>query len=114
MAKFTLDNLTSYGTPWEVVEEVALKEVDPKGFKNIESAEVQEKEFEWGVGVSICMMMKGGSVKYLPLSRDSELEVGDTVDIDSITVLTLERDGKTIFRSDAEVAESKPSRGKKK
>ena len=47
--------------------------------------------------------MKGGGRKYLPLSKDSELEVDDLVDLKSLEIITLERDGSDpIYRADGE------------
>lgn len=105
-----LANLTTYGSSWEEVSREMLSEDEE--FKNIESAEVQSKEQEWGTSRSICLFMKGGGTKYLALSRDSELEDGDKVDPASIEVIELERDGDTIYRADGEVLKAKKGRGK--
>lgn len=88
-----LDSLTTYAGAWEVTDRKKLSELDKAGFKNIASAEVTSKEQEWGTSVSICLFMKSGGQKYISLSRDSDLEVGDEVDLKSIEILTLEKDG---------------------
>ena len=107
-----LDSLTSYSSnSWAVTDEKKLSELDPDNFDSIESAEVVEKEQDWGMSTSICMYLNGGKTrKYLSLSNQSDLEVGDEVDLDSITVLKLEREGNDpIYRGDGEIKQ-KPSR----
>lgn len=106
-----LNSLTTYAQGWEVVGRESLKSLDPEGFKEIQSAEVTSKEQEWGTSVSICMFLKGGGQKYVSLARDSNLEVGDKVDVDSIEILTLERDGEEAYKADGEVLKAK---GRKK
>lgn len=106
-----LAGLTSYGS-WEAVDSFKLSE--DKDFNKIERAEVVEKELDWGTAVSICLFMKGGTSKYLRLSPQSDLEVGDPVDLDSIEVTELEKDGKTIHRADGEVLTEKPKTSRKK
>lgn len=80
--------LQVYGGSWNVVadktrgfneEEIAL----------IERAEVVPSEY----GNSVCFFMKAGGQSYIPLSRDSQLTVGDSVDITKAKLLTLHRDG---------------------
>lgn len=97
-----LDSLTAYtASKWEIVEREKLSKLDAVGFKQINSAEVVEKEQDWGTSVSICMFLKDGKTrKYVPLSSESELEVGDKVDVKSIEILELERDGETCYKAD--------------
>ena len=68
--------------------------VDSRAFNQeetalIDRAEVVASEY----GNSVCFFMKSGGQTYIPLSRDSQLTVGDTVDIASAKLLTLHRDG---------------------
>lgn len=44
-------------------------------------------------GNSVCFFLKEGGQTYIPLSNDSELTVGDTVDLSSASLLTLEKEG---------------------
>lgn len=106
-----LASLTTYNKGWEEVSREMLSE--DKDFKEIESATVVDKEQNWGTSHSICLFMKGGGKKYLPLSRDSELEDGDEVNLESIEIIELERDGDTIYRADGEKTTAK-ARTKKK
>lgn len=100
-----LSNLTTYGAKWNVVDTTKLSELDEDGFNEIKRAEVVESEQEWGTSVSICLIMSDGR-KYIPLSSESDLEVGDKVDPESIEIITLERDGDdAIYRADGEVLE---------
>ena len=51
----------------------------------------------------MCFIMKAGGKKFMPLSRDSQLEAGDSVKVSSIEVVTLSRDGDDdIYRADGE------------
>lgn len=97
-----LDSLTAYtASKWEVVSSEKLSKLDAVGFKQINSAEVVEKEQDWGTSVSICMFLKDGKTrKYVPLSSESELEVGDKVDPKSLEIIELERDGETCYKAD--------------
>lgn len=45
-------------------------------------------------GNSVCFFMKGGGQTYIPLSDQSSLTVGDTLDLKTAKVLTLSREGK--------------------
>lgn len=114
MSAFNLNSLTTYASKWNETGRELLSEADPVGFKSIESAEVTEKEQDWGISRAICLMMVGGGQKYIPLSRDSELETGDKVDVNSIEIITLERDGDNpIYRGDGAVAVEKKPRGRR-
>ena len=97
-----LDSLTAYtASKWEVVSSEKLSKLDSAGFKQINSAEVVEKEQDWGTSVSICMFLKDGKTrKYVPLSSESALEVGDKVDPKSLEIIELERDGETCYKAD--------------
>lgn len=95
-----LSSLQTYGQSWE---ETAREKLTEEDVKSVKSAKVVTKEQEWGTSVSICLVMKDGGQKFVPLSRDSSLEEGDTVDVKSIEIITLERDGEVIHRADGEV-----------
>lgn len=97
-----LDSLTAYtASKWEVVSSEKLSKIDAVGFKQIKSAEVVEKEQDWGTSTSICLFMKDGKTKkYLPLSSESDLKVDDQVDLKSLEIIELERDGETCYKAD--------------
>ena len=80
------DGLNVYGGKWNVVktrdfaaEEIAL----------VKNAEVVSSDY----GRSVCFFMVGGGQTYIPLSNQSALGVGDSVDLSKAKVLTLHRDG---------------------
>ena len=80
------DGLNVYGGKWNVVntrsfeaEEIAL----------VKNAEVVSSDY----GKSVCFFMVGGGQTYIPLSNQSALGIGDSVDLTKAKVLTLHRDG---------------------
>lgn len=53
-------------------------------------------------GESVCFTMVGGGVTYIPLSTNSSLGVGDSVDLKSAKLLTLSKQGENdIYRVEA-------------
>lgn len=46
-------------------------------------------------GNSVCFFMKAGGQTYIPLSTDSTLTVGDSVDLSKAELLTLGKDGES-------------------
>lgn len=98
-----LSTLNTYAKGYVETNREKLSKFDKEGFKDVASATVTSKEQEWGTSVAICLYMKSGGQKYIALSKNSSLEVGDDVDIKSIEVLTLEREGEEpIYRADGE------------
>lgn len=95
-----LDSLRTYAGSWN---EVSREKLSASEVKSISKIEIVEKEQEWGTSVSMCFHMLGGGKKYVPLSRDSDLEVGDAVKPQSVEIITLERDGEEpIYRADGD------------
>lgn len=66
-----------------------IRPLNAEELAGIASAKVVASQY----GLSCCFYMKSGCQQYIPLSRDSVAQVGDVVDVKSIKVLTLERDG---------------------
>ena len=85
-----LDSLTTYARAWE---ETGREKLSASDIKSIDKIEVVEKDNDWGTSVSMCFFMKSGGKKFVPLSRDCDLEEGDGVDPKSVEIITLERDG---------------------
>lgn len=79
-------SLTNYADNWKVVDSRAFNSEEIAAVK---SASVVSSQY----GSSVCFLMKSGGQTYIPLSRDSELAVGDTVDLSQAQLLTLHRDG---------------------
>jgi hypothetical protein len=78
--------LTKYADNWRVV---SSREFNSEEIAAVKSASVVASQY----GSSVCFIMKAGGQTYIPLSRDSELAVGDTVDLSKAQLLTLHRDG---------------------
>ena len=93
-----LDSLRTYAGAWE---ETGREKLSTSEVKSIDKIEVVEKDNDWGTSVSMCFFMKSGGRKYVPLSRDCDLQDGDTVDPKSVEIITLERDGEDpIYRAE--------------
>lgn len=88
-----LDKLRTYAGSWSEASRDKLSKAEQA---SIESIEVVEGQY----GLSMCFLMKAGGKKFMPLSRDSQLEEGDSVDLKSVEISTLERSGEEIFRAD--------------
>ena len=87
--------LQVYGGSWNVVNSRSFEAEEIAAVKN---AEVVSSEY----GLSVCFFMNGGGQTYIPLSNQSNLGVGDSVDLTKAKILTLHRDGNDdITRIDA-------------
>lgn len=65
-----------------------------RGFEAEEIAAVDKIEVVSSTyGNSACFFLKAGGQTYIPLSQDSSLAVGDTIDITKAELLTLGKDG---------------------
>lgn len=78
--------LKTYAGNWEVTD---VRAFTPEEQAMVSSAVVVNSDY----GLSVRFNMIGGSLTYIPLSRDSQLTVGETVDLSKAKVLTLEREG---------------------
>lgn len=89
-----LDKIRTYAGSWREASRDKLSKAEAA---SIDSIEVVEGQY----GLSMCFLMKAGGKKFIPLSRDSDLEEGDSVKISSVELITLERDGDDdIYRAD--------------
>lgn len=67
-----------------------------RGFDSEEIAAVSKAEVVASqYGNSVCFFMRAGGQTFIPLSSDSALAVGDTVDLSKAELLTLEKDGES-------------------
>lgn len=80
------DSLTSYQSNWEVTDRRKFNAAEVAA---IQSASVVRSDF----GKSVAFAMKGGGVKYIPLSNRSNKEIGDTIDVAAAELLTLHQAG---------------------
>ena len=78
--------LQVYGGSWEVT---GTRAFTPEEISAVRKAQVVASEY----GNSVCFFMVGGGQTYIPLSNQSNLAVGDEVDLNNAKVLTLHRDG---------------------
>lgn len=87
--------LQVYGDSWKVVNSRNFEANEQSAVKK---AEVVSSEY----GKSVCFFMHSGGQTYIPLSNQSTLNVGDTVDLSTAKILTLHREGSgNITRIDA-------------
>ena len=80
------EGLNVYGSKWNVVNSRSFA---PEETALVKNAEVVSSYY----GKSVCFFMVGGGQTYIPLSNQSALGVGDSVDLSKAKVLTLHRDG---------------------
>jgi hypothetical protein len=80
------EGLNVYGGKWNVVNSRSFA---PEEAALVKNAEVVSSDY----GKSVCFFMVGGGQTYIPLSNQSTLGVGDSVDLTKAKVLTLHRDG---------------------
>ena len=57
----------------------------------VNKAEVVSSQY----GNSACFYMVGGGQTFIPMSNDSTLSVGDSIDLSKAKLLTLEKDGES-------------------
>ena len=74
-----------------------------RGFSQEEIAAVTKAEVvDSQYGNSVCFHMVGGGQTFIPLSTNSTLGLGDSVDLNKAKLLTLERAGEAdIYRVEA-------------
>ena len=80
------NSLQVYGGSWNVA---SARNFDQDEINAVKSASVVASEF----GKSVCFLMVNGGKTYIPLSTQSNLAVGDSVDLTTAKILTLHRDG---------------------
>lgn len=80
--------LQVYAGKWNVK---SSRKFEAEEVAAVSKAEVVASQF----GNSVCFFLKGGGQSYIPLSNDSNLTVGDTVNLNSAELLTLEKDGES-------------------
>lgn len=87
--------LQIYAEKWQVKNSRSFSEAEKS---SISKAEVVNSDY----GLSVCFMLARGGRCYIPLSNQSMLGVGDTVNLDSAKLLTLGKSGEAdIMRVDA-------------
>ena len=81
-------SLRTYAGKWNLK---ASRAFELEEIAEVKKAEVVSSQY----GNSVCFFMKSGGQSYIPLSNDSTLAIGDTVDLSKAQLLTLEKDGES-------------------
>lgn len=79
-------SLQLYAGNWEVKNSRSFTEEEKA---QVLRAEVVDSQY----GLSACFFMKSGGQSYIPMSSRSKLSSGDAIDMNSVKVLTLGRQG---------------------
>ena len=88
-------SLQVYAGKWAVK---ARRVFNQEEIAAVTKAEVVASQY----GNSVCFFLANGGQSYIPLAQDSELSVGDTVDLSKAHLLTLEKVGESdIYRVEA-------------
>ena len=75
-----------YGGKWS---EKSVRKFTQEEIDLVVKAEVVESLY----GNSCCFFMKNGSTVYIPMSNDAVSDVGDTIDLTTADIVTLEKPG---------------------
>lgn len=78
--------LKVYEVKWQLSNKRAFSDEEVNA---VDTAKVVLSKY----GLSVCFMMKGGGMTYIPLDKDSSLSEGDVIDLKSAELITLHRDG---------------------
>ena len=88
-------SLRVYAGKWSVK---SSRDFSPEEVAAVSSAVVVASQY----GNSVCFTMVGGGQTFIPLSQNSVKSVGDSIDLTSAKLLTLEKPGEyDIFRIEA-------------
>ena len=88
-------SLRVYAGKWNVV---SSKDFSQEEIDMVDHAQVVDSQY----GNSVCFFMHSGGQTFIPLSTNSSLGVGDSVDLTKAKLLQLHRDGDAdIYRVEA-------------
>lgn len=79
-------NKKVYGGKWSVK---SISKFTDEEKALVVKAEVVDSEY----GNSCCFFMKDGTTIYTPMSNDAKSDVGDTLDLNTLEIITLEKIG---------------------
>ena len=85
------ETLRTYAGKWNLK---STRRFEDKEINAVAKAEVVSSAY----GNSVCFFMKSGGNKYIALSNDATVSVGDLIDLNKAQLLTLEREGVNILR----------------
>lgn len=84
--------LRVYAGKWN---EKAVNDFQPEEIALVDKTEVVESQF----GLSVCFFLKAGGQSYIPLDQNSAAAIGDSVDLTTAKLVTLQKQGeKDIYR----------------
>lgn len=98
MSKFS--STTEYGGSYV---ETANEKLSAEEIATIDNVKVQHSKDKDGKVLDklcMCFHLKNGKQRFLSLDRNSKLQANDSVDANSVSIKTLERDGDEIYRAD--------------
>ena len=79
-------SLRTYAGKWA---EKASRAFSAEEKNAVASASVVESNY----GLSACFIMKSGGMTFIPMSNDSTLGVGESIDLEKAELVTLEKSG---------------------
>lgn len=80
------ESLRSYAGSWAVKSSRKLSDAE---VASVKAAVVTDSQF----GASVCFHMSNGAQKFIPLSKDSALSIGEEFPVAGAEVITLAKDG---------------------
>ena len=75
-----------YATKWQ---QTGSRNFTAEEIASVERTEVVASQY----GNSVCFFMVGGGMSFIPLSKESSLGVGESVDMSTAKLLTLSKQG---------------------
>ena len=81
-------SLMVYAGKWNLK---SARSFEKEEISAVSKAEVVSSQY----GNSVCFHMVGGGQTFIPLSNDSTLSIGETIDLSKAQLLTLEKDGES-------------------
>lgn len=88
-------SLRTYAGKWS---EKSRRNFTPEEVNAVSSAAVVNSNF----GLSVCFLMKSGGQTYIPLANTSSKGVGEVIDLNEASLVTLQKDGEAdILRIEA-------------
>ena len=81
-------SLMVYAGKWNLK---SARSFEKEEISAVSKAEVVSSQY----GNSVCFHMVGGGQTFIPLSNDSNLSIGETIDLSKAELLTLGKDGES-------------------
>jgi len=89
------NKITTYNGSWTALE--GTQKLSAQEVSSVDKAEVVESKF----GLSICFHLKSGQLRFIPITRDSQLAEGEVVNPADVEITTLQRVGsEDIYKAD--------------